>query len=416
MDRQIKKKFWTLKRILIISASGLFLVFAVYVFLFKFRVPTLNVEKDRITISTVTRGPFQEFIPIMGNVLPKTTYYLTADEGGRVEAIFKEAGTMVRKGERLLKLNNPQLVLDIMWRESDFFQASNNLRQTRLSMEQYKMQLRQQLNEVENQVQQQKRVYERQTEMFKWDLVSKHDFELSKDQYEFLVRKKEITVETQANDLSFRDAQVKALEDTVKRLEESLALAKQREDNLYIKAPISGYLTALQAEIGESKQQGIRLGQIDVLESNRVRARIDEYHLPRTKEGLSGEFKLGADTYKLLVRKVFPQVQDGAFEVDLDFVGAEPRDITRGQTLHIQLYLSGLAEAVLLDRGGFYETTGGNWVFVVDASGGFAVKRPVKIGRQNPEKYEILEGLQIGEKVVTSSYENYGKIERLVFK
>jgi HlyD family secretion protein len=416
MDRQIKKKKWPPRKIAALAGAVLFLAFAVYVFAFKFRTSSLNVEKDRLTISEVTKGPFQEYIAVMGNVIPRYTHCLSAEEGGQVEEIFLRAGTMVKKDDPILRLSNTSLRLDIMWRESDFFIASNNLRATQLSMEQYKMQLRQELNNVENLLQQEKRKYERYREMYKNDLVSQHDYELAKDQYDYLVKRKEITLESQKNDLEFREIQLKGLEESVRRLEESLAAAKKRLENLVVKAPVTGYLTALNVEIGESKSMGQPLGQIDILEGYKVRAGIDEHYLPRIAIDKSGSFTLASQKYDLVVDKIYPEVRDGRFEVDLDFSGAEPKGITRGQTLHIDLNLSDVEEAVLLARGGFYQSTGGNWVYIVDASGKAAVKRTVKFGRYNTDEYEVLEGLEPGEKVITSSYESFGNIDRLIFK
>jgi HlyD family secretion protein len=416
MDRKIEKKKWPPRKIALLAFIVIFVAFVIYVFLFKFRTSSLNVEKERITISAVTKGPFQEFIAVMGNVMPRYTHYLSADEGGRVEEIYIEAGTMVKKGDKILMLNNTNLRLDIMWREADFFSASNNLRATRLAMEQYKMQLRKEQNDVDNALLQQKRLYERYNEMAKGDLISLHEYELAKDQYDYLVKKKEITLESQKNDLEFRDAQLKALEDSVRRLQENLDIAKLRLDNLYVKAPVTGYLTALDAEVGQSKSQGQRLGQVDILEGFKVRAGIDEHYLPRIEVGKTGTFDLSGQTYKLVVKKVFPEVRDGRFEVDLDFIGKDPAGITRGQTLHIDLNLSDVTEAVLLARGGFYQSTGGNWVYVLDKSGKIAGKRNIKVGRYNTDQYEILEGLEPGDQVITSSYESFGNIDRLILK
>lgn len=416
MDKTIKKKKWPPKKIAMLAGGVLFLAFVIYVFLFKFRVSSLNVEKERITISTVSKGPFQEYIAIIGNVLPRFTQELSAVEGGTVEEKYIEAGTMVKKGDRILKLNNSNLVLDIMWREADFFNASNNLRSTRLSMEQYRMSLRKEMNDVDNALQQQKRVFERYTEMIKGDLISQHDYELAKDQYDYLMKKKDITIDSQKNDLEFRQIQLDALDETVKRLQESLNLAKKRLDNLIVRAPVSGFLTSLDAEVGQSKMNGIRLGQIDVLDGYKVRAQIDENYLPRIQSGKSGNFELADKTYKVVVRKVFPEVKEGRFEVDLDFVDKQPEGITRGQSYHIQLNLSDVTESILVAKGGFYNTTGGNWVFVLDPSGSFASKKPIKIGRQNTAEYEVQEGLKPGDRVITSSYESYGTVDRLILK
>jgi len=416
MDRKIEKKTWTKKRIIIIAASVIFLAFAIYVFVFKFRTSTLNVESDRIQIAAVTKGPFQEYIAAVGNVIPRNTYFLDALEGGTVEKIFIEAGAMVKAGDSILQLSNTNTVLDIMWRESDLFNASNNLRQTRLQMEQYKMQIRKEMNDVENDLQQEKRKYDRYAELVKTDLISQHEYEIQKDQYEYLVRKKEITAETQKNDLAFREIQLQSLDESVRRLQESLQMAKRKLENLIVRAPVNGYLTAMDAQVGESKSPGTRLGQIDILEGYKVRAQIDEHYLPRIEIGRTGTFELAGEVHRLAVRKVYPEVKDNRFEVDMEFAAPEPKGITRGQTLHIDLNLSDQTEAVLLAKGGFYASTGGNWAYVVDPSGKFAVKRTIKLGRQNTQEYEVLEGLRPGENVVISSYESYGDIDRLVIK
>ena len=416
MDRKIKKKKWPPKRIAGLAAVGLFVILVLYVFLFRLSKSTLNVKTERITISTVTRGPFQEFIPIMGNVLPINTFYLNAVEGGRVEEIYLEAGTFVKEGDGILRLANTNLLLDIMWREAELFQQSNNLRNTRLSMEQYRLRLNQDLAEIENQLQQQKRTYERYKELVKDNLISKHEYELAKDQYDYLIKRKELTIESQKNDLEFRQGQIDALEASLKRMQDNLEIVKQKQENLTIRAPVSGHLTALDAEIGQSKSPGQPLGQIDVLEGFRVRAAIDEHYIARVETGRTGEFDFAGNSYGLIVKKIYPEVKDRRFEVDMEFVGGGPEEITRGQTLHIRLELGDISEAILLPRGGFYQTTGGNWAYVVEESENVATKRKIRLGRQNPQVFEVLEGLGPGDRVITSSYESFGNMDRLVLK
>jgi len=416
MDRKIEKKKWPPKKIASLAAVGLFVILVLYVFLFRLSKSTLNVKTERITISTVTRGPFQEFIPIMGNVLPINTFYLNAVEGGRVEEIYLEAGTFVKEGDGILRLANTNLLLDIMWREAELFQQSNNLRNTRLSMEQYRLRLNQDLAEINNQLRQQKRTYERYEELVKDNLISKHEYELAKDQYEYLIKKKELTIESQRNDLEFRLGQIDALEASLKRMQDNLEIVKQKQDNLTIRAPVSGHLTALNAEIGQSKSPGQPLGQIDVLEGFRVRAAIDEHYIARIETGRTGEFDFAGKSYGLVIKKIYPEVIEGRFEVDMEFVDGEPEEITRGQTLHIRLELGDISEAILLPRGGFYQTTGGNWAYVVDESENVATKRKIRLGRQNPQVFEVLEGLGPGDRVITSSYESFGNMDRLVLK
>ncbi len=416
MDRKIEKKKWPPKKIASLAAVGLFVILVLYVFLFRLSKSTLNVKTERITISTVTRGPFQEFIPIMGNVLPINTFYLNAVEGGRVEEIYLEAGTFVKEGDGILRLANTNLLLDIMWREAELFQQSNNLRNTRLSMEQYRLRLNQDLAEINNQLRQQKRTYERYKELVEDNLISKHEYELAKDQYEYLIKKKELTIESQRNDLEFRLGQIDALEASLKRMQDNLEIVKQKQDNLTIRAPVSGHLTALNAEIGQSKSPGQPLGQIDVLEGFRVRAAIDEHYIARIETERTGEFDFAGKSYGLVIKKIYPEVIDGRFEVDMEFVDGGPEEITRGQTLHIRLELGDISEAILLPRGGFYQTTGGNWAYVVDESENVATKRKIRLGRQNPQVFEVLEGLGPGDRVITSSYESFGNMDRLVLK
>jgi HlyD family secretion protein len=415
MDRKIEKKKWPPKKIAMVAGSVLFVAFVVYIFVFGMSKSSLNVKAERLTVSEVERGPFQEFIPVMGNVLPYY-HYLTAVEGGTVEEIYLEAGTRVEKGDPILKLANTTLLINLMWRESELFQQINNLRNTRLDMERYRLNLNQQLALVENNLQQQKRVFERYQELIKDDLISQHEYELARDQYEYLVKHKDLTVESQTKDIEFRERQVEALEGQVTRMEDNLDIIRSRLENLTIRAPVSGYLTSLDAEIGQSKQAGVDLGQIDTLEGYRIRAGIDEHYLARVEVGRKGEFEFAGNSYDIVVDRKYPQVVDGRFEVDMEFVDKAPSGITAGQTYHIRLELGDISEAILLARGGFSQTTGGNWAYVLDPSGDVALKRRIRLGRQNPDFFEVLEGLEPGEKVITSSYESFGNMDRLVLK
>ena len=416
MDRKIEKKKWPPRKIVGLASILVFVLVIAYLFLFKFSKSALNVRKERITVSTVFKGPFQEFIPVIGNVLPINTVYLDAIEGGRVEKLYLEAGAIVKKGEPILKLVNTDLLMTIMWREAEVFEQSNYLRNTRLSIEQYQLQLNQELAEIENQLIQQKRTYERYQELYKNNLLSKHEFELAKDQYEYYLKRKELAVESQEKEMKFRRSQIDALEAQLKRMETNLEVTREKLENLTIKAPVSGHLTSLNAEIGESKSPGQRLGQIDVLEGFKVRAGIDELYITRIEIGRKGEFDFSGQAFALKVKKIYPEVREGRFEVDMEFESREPLGIKRGQTLHIRLELSDITEAVMVPKGGFYQATGGNWVYVVNESGNFATKRRIKLNRQNTEVYEVLEGLQPGDKVITSSYESFGNIEKLILK
>jgi HlyD family secretion protein len=416
MDRKIEKKKWPPRKIAAIAGGAVFLLAVLYLFLFQFNQSTLNVELERITVSTVTKGPFLEFIPQQGTVMPILRYSLETTEGGRVEKRFLEAGTMVKVGDPIVQLVNTNLLLDIMWREADFVQQSNALRQTRLSMEQYKQSLLQSMNQVENELAKQKTTYERYKTLHDNKLVSDLEFERIRLDYEYQGRNREIVAESQKKEMEYRGEQLQALEDQLKRMESNLTTSKGKLDDLIIRAPIAGQLTLLEAEIGAFKSPGSNIGQIDVLDAYSVRAQIDEHYITRVEAGQKGDFDLAGKTYDLKVRRVFPAVQNNRFEVDFDFVGQAPPDLRRGQTLNIRLQLGDLTEALLLPRGGFWDKTGGNWVYKLDASGKTATKYPVRLGRYNPEFYEVLEGLVPGDKVITSPYDSFGDMDRLVLK
>jgi HlyD family secretion protein len=416
MDRKIKKKKWPPRKIALVAAAAAFVIILLYLFLFQFSASSLNVEADRITLSTVEKGPFLEYIPIQGSVMPIARHSLATSEGGRVDKIFMEAGTMVKKGEPILELVNTDLLLNIMWRDADFVQQSNQLRQVRLNLEQYRQTLRQQMNTIENELAKQKSAFERNEKLYKEDLLSEFEYEKYKLDYEYQLRNRDIVAESQKKEMEYRDEQLQSLEEQLRRMESNLKASKQKLEALVIRAPISGQLSSLDAEIGQFKAPGAEIGQIDVLDAFSVRAQIDEFYNTRVQAGQKGEFDLGQTTYNLKIRRVFPEVREGKFEVDFDFVGAAPPDIRRGQTLHIRLELGDVAQAVLVAKGGFYQTTGGNWIYALDKSGKFAVKRFIRIGRQNPQVYEVLEGLQPGDKVITSSYEGFGDMERLILK
>ena len=415
MDKIIKKKKWPLKRVVLYASVGL-AAGLILILLITGRESSLNIKRERLTVSTVFFGPFQEDIPVIGKVLPIDTRYLDTIEGGVVERIYVENGTPVKKGDKILTLSNTDLLINIMRSEAEVNRASNDLRATRLSLEQNRLRLENQLAEVDYQLQKQKRLYDRHCILFKEDLIARETYENSKDQYEFLVKKRNLTRESHENDLYFQKEQIRQMQKSLVRMQANLELVKQRQDNLTIKASIDGLLTSFKAEIGESISSGERIGKLDVMEGFKVRAEIDEHYLSRIETGRTGSFELAEKNYSLITTKVYQEVKNGKFEVDMGFQHNEPPGIRRGQTLHIKLALSETQNALQLSRGGFYQSTGGNWVYVVDPSGGFATKRNIRLNRQNTRFFEIISGLKKEEKVITSSYENFGNIERLNLK
>jgi HlyD family secretion protein len=416
MDRRIEKERWPSKKIAAFAATAALVAFVLYSFVLRDRNSQLKVDADHITISTVTRGPFQEFIPVSGTIFPLETFFLDAVQGGRVEKIFIEAGSFVKKGDPILRLTNSNFRLDVMYREALAYEQINNAENRRLAIEQNSIAIRSQLADVENSIQQSRLSFIRDSVLTVKKLIAPEDVIRTRNDYYYWQKKLTLVRDNYKQDSLLRVSQLDQIESSIRRLNENLEILKQSVDNLTVRAPITGKLTALNAEIGESKSPGQRLGQVDALENFKVRAHIDEFYISRVNIGQTGEFDFNDTAYRLIIKKVYPEVSIGKFQVDLSFVGPAPKWIRRGQTLQIRLELGNLSQALLLPRGGFYQKTGGQWVYVVDASGDFAVKRKIKLGRQNPQMYELLEGLGPGNQVITSSYDNFGNIDKLVLK
>jgi HlyD family secretion protein len=414
MDRPIEKKRWSRRRLMQWGGVVLIAFLFIYVFLISRGESRLNVDTDHVTISKVTKGPFQVYIPITGTVLPIRTVYLDAIEGGRVEKVFREAGSYVTAGDTILQLANTNLLLDIMNREAQLFEQRNNLRETRLAMQRNSLELEGDLADLQYQLSKAKRAFEQNKKLVAEKMISNDAFENSKDEYEYLQKRLDLTYRTQEQDSVFRKMQIEMLEASVDRIQTNLKIVRENVENLFVKAPVSGQLTSLNADIGESKSQGERLGQIDILDGFKVRAEVDEHYISRVDVGLTGRFELAGQNYILKLTKIYPEVSQGRFEVDLEFVGDQPKDIRRGQSLHVRLELGSPTESLQLARGGFFRSTGGNWVYVVDPSGDFAYKRDIRLGRQNPQAFEVLEGLDANEQVITSSYDNFGDVDKLI--
>jgi HlyD family secretion protein len=416
MDRKIEKKKWTTKKIITYAAAVLFAIVVLYSFIFGDKSSRLNVDKDKITISTVKYGPFQEYIPVTGTVQPIQTFLLDVSDGGKVVKKYVDEGAFVNVGDPIIKLDNATLTLNIIYNEANVFQQINSLRSTRLSMEESRLNLQSELLDTEHDLSQQKITYENDKVLYDKNLISKVEFENARDQYNYLVNKKKLTIETYKEDSLFRAQQIDQLEKSVNTLQENLNITKKQLEDLTVKAPIKGQLTSLNVEIGQSIAPGENVGEIDVVDSFKVRVPVDEHYIARVAVGQMGEFSFNNKDYQLIIKKVYPEVKNGQFEVDMHFVGAAPQEIRRGQSLQIRLELGELSNALTIDRGGFYQNTGGQWIFVVDPSGNYAVKRNITLGRQNSEQFEVLSGLKKGEKVITSSYDDFGDAEKLVLK
>ena len=416
MDKKVDKKFWTLKRILGIGAVVIFVAAIAYGILTTTGGSKLNVDREKITISQVTQGAFQEYIPVIGSLEPLKTVYLDALEGGRVDEIFIEEGSMVDQGDQILKLTNNNLQLSLINREAEMYETINRLREARLGMERYSLELRQNMAEIDYRLTELDRKLTRYEQLHAKNLISQQEYEQVRDEHDYYQKRKQFTVLSFEQDSLMRAVQVDQLENSVDRMERNLDVVRENLENLVVQAPIHGQLTSLNAEIGESISPGERLGQVDEVDAFKVNVPVDEHYLSRVTVGQTGSFTYAGDQFGVEISKVYPEVQNGRFEVDMEFTGDPPSELRRGQTLHINLELAAPSMATLIPRGGFFQTTGGNWIYVVTQGGEMAVRRDIKLGRQNPQYFEVLSGLEPGEKVVTSSFDNFGDVDVLVLK
>lgn len=416
MDRKIKKKVWTFKRISLYALGLLFLSFVLYSFLFADKRSKVKVDAEKITIGKVQYGTFQDFIPVTGNVQPIQTRYLDAVEGGIIQSITKETGDIVKKGDVILKLTNTTLELSVLSQEANLYESINRSSDTRLSINQNDLNQQAQLAEIKYQIELLKPQYERYKKLYEKNLISKREFEEVEEQYKYYMKRRELTYASYRQDSLARSSQLNRIDQSQRRMMQSLEGVGNILENLLIKAPINGQLATPDLEIGQSITVGERIGWIDVLDSFKVRVRIDELYLPRTEPGLKGSFTLAGQDYEMMITKIYPTITDGRFEVDMEFTAQQPDGIKRGQSVRIRLELGNSAQALLLPVGGFYKDTGGNWVYVLEDGGARAVKREIRLGRKNPEYFEITDGLEEGDQVITSSYDHFGDNEVLLLK
>jgi len=416
MDRVIEKKKWTAKNFLTLTFIVAIVVLIAGSIYFTSGGMKLNVDSERLTISEVKKGVFKEFIPVNGIVLPLTTIYLDAMEGGRVEEKYVEDGGMMKKGEPILKLSNTDLELSLANQETSVFNLLTQMRISRNAAQQNTIMKLNQGTDVESALREADRIYTMNKKLFDQQVISSQEFKQSENNYNYALKKKKLTDQILNQDsLSTKDEYAQAQE-SYKRTQQSLAIMRKKVEDLIVRAPIDGQLTSLDAEIGQNKNKGERLGQIDVLSGFKVRVDIDEHYISRIYTGLIGEFTFNGKEYKLKIHKVYTQVTNGKFQVDMKFEGEIAKEIRRGQTLQIRLALSDETEALLLAKGGFYQQTGGNWVFKVTEDGSKAYRIDIQLGRQNPEYYEVVQGLQVGDKIITSGYDNYENTQELILK
>lgn len=375
----------------------------------------MRVDSATLTIVEVVEGEFNDYIRLSGQVQPMTTIQISPLEGGVVQEIIVEEGARVRAGEHLLVLSNDNLDLQILNSEAELAEKENLLRNTLISMEQQKLSLRQEQLQLQTEVGQMKREFESLQQLYAEKLVAREDFLRAEENYNLASNRLQLVNERAYQDSLYRSVQVSQMQESLANMRLNMQMIRRRKDNLTIKAPIDGELGLLDVVLGQSIAQGTKIGQINDVGNYKIEAQVDEHYIDRVMPGLEAEFERRDEQFRAVVRKVYPEVRNGKFRADLKFVGTQPGNIRIGQTYYLNLQLGEPEEAVLVTRGAFFQTTGGRWIYVVDADGEGATRREIRISRQNPQYYEVLEGLQPGERVITSGYEKFGDSERLKF-
>ena len=413
MDKQLAKKNWTVKKIATWGGGALLILFIAYQFIFADRSSKLKVEKDKITISEVKRGVFQETIPQTGIVAPARTVFLDAIEAGNIKRIVRESGAMLKEGDVILELTNLNREMQVLQQESSFNESINRARETKQTIMKNDLDQRLQLSSIQNQLDIIEPKFRRQKQLFEKKLIARQEFEQTEADYKYNKDRMRIAHEMYHADSTERIRQLKFTVESEKKMMLSLDNLGKILDNLTLRSPIDGQLATPHWEVGQSVTQGQNLGSIDVLGSYKVRVPIDELYLPRISTGLHATTDLAGKSYNLVISYIYPTIAAGRFDVDMNFDGEAPQGIRKGQSLRMRIELGQSSEELLLPVGGFYKDTGGNWVFVLDGQDR-AVRRDIKLGRKSPDYFEVLEGLKPGDRVVTSSYENFGNNEVLL--
>ena len=376
---------------------------------------TLRIDKDKFAASEAVKGEFNDYIRVSGRVQPMTTIQLSPQEGGIVEKILIEEGSPVKAGDAILILSNDNLDLQILNSEAELAEKENILRNTQIQMEQQKLDVRQNVLEYGTNVDRLRRAYEQQKALYEDKLIAKEDYLKAEEDYRLALQKYNLISERSKQDSLYRGTQIDRMEESLENMQLNMQMIRKRKSNLIVKAPIDGELGLLDVVLGQSIAAGTKIGQINSVGVYKVEAQIDEHYIDRVVSGLEATFERQGETYSTVIRKVYPEVRDGKFKADFKFDGEQPDNIRSGQTYYLNLQLGQPEEAVIIPRGTFYQKTGGKWIYVLNKEGTKAIKREIRIGRQNPQYYEVLEGLAPGEKVITSGYETYGDSDVLVF-
>jgi len=416
MDVPIQKKKFSKSRIATSIGGLLILALIIFVFIQSSGGSKLNVEKERIAINTIKKDVFQENIPVNGIVLPITTIYLDALEGGRVEEKFVEDGAIMKKGEPILRLSNTDLELSLINQETSVYNLLTQMQISQNAARQNTINRRNQFTDVENSLIEAKRVYQLNKRLYDKGAVGRQEYESSENDYTYQKQRMQLAKQVLSQDSSATKQELSQAKSSYTRTQSALELMRKKVGDLVVRAPVDGQLTSLDAEIGQSKNKGERLGQIDVLSGFKVRVDIDEHYISRIYTGQKGTFTFNNEIFTLIIKKVFTQVTNGRFQVDMQFEGNVPEGIRRGQNLQIRVALSAEKQALLVPKGGFFQKTGGNWIFKISENGNTAYKVNIRLGSQNTDFYEVIEGLNPGDQVVTSSYDNFGDTEELLLK
>ena len=376
---------------------------------------TLRVNADTLSISEVRSGEFNDYIRISGQVQPMTTIQISPQEGGIVQEILIEEGSKVKAGDEILRMSNDNLDLQILNSEAELAEKENLLRNTMISMEQQRLSVQQEKLQLQIEVKRLKRKYEQSKALYEEKLIAREEYLMAEEDYQIAAGRLELVKERATQDSLYRSVEIKQMQESLDNMRLNMQMIRKRKDNLTIKSPIDGELGLLEVVLGQSIASGMKIGQINDLDSYKIEAQIDEHYIDRVSAGLEARFERQNETFEAVIRKVYPEVREGKFKADFRFNGEQPANIRTGQTYYLNLQLGQPESAVLIPRGTFYQKTGGKWIYVVSPEGGKAVKREIRIGRQNPQFYEVLEGLEPGEKVITSGYDNFGDNEVLVF-
>lgn len=416
MDKKIEKKRFNLKKIGLYTLAVVVIGVLISAIYRDAGTSRLNVQGERLLTDTINEGVFKEYITLFGTVEPIKTVYIDAVESGRIEEIFVEDGAMVEEGQEIMRLSNPDLQLQVLNQEAQIIQQINNIRNNEVLREQQSLNLREIALDIQYQIDLFEDRTRRNAALYEDDVISEVEYQETKDNYEHLLRRRKLLAATIEKDSLANALQQHQMQTTLNLMGRNLKVAKQSLDHLMVRAPITGQLSSMDSEVGELITEGARIAQMDVLDDYKLRARVDEFYISRVFPQQEGSFTMDGATYNLRIKKIYPTVVNGAFEVDLVFIADRPQNIKRGQTISLKLSLSDETQATLLAKGGFYQSTGGNWVYVLDRNSNVARKRDIRVGRQNPNYYEVLDGLDPGDVVIISSYENFGDKDELVLK